>query len=115
MGEMSINATPLILLTTNGDPVQVNVDAFAGPGGSEPDTTSTLVAGGSAAPAIATMAVHPTNPRAVIVTPGSSPGSLALFVSESPAADVNLQVNVQVDDPPNLRQLKYASHGPVTP
>lgn len=112
---MSINNTPVIPLIVGGAPVQINVDAFAGPGGTVPDTTSTLVPGASAAPQIATMAAHPTNPRAVVVTPGASPGTLTIFVSESPSADVNLQVNLDVQQPPALRQLKYASHGPVQP
>jgi len=35
------------------------------------------------------MAGHPSNPRAVVITPGSAPGTMAIFVSESPGADVN--------------------------
>jgi hypothetical protein len=61
------------------------------------------------------MAAHTTSPRAVIVTPGASPGTLTVFVSESPGADVNLQVNLDVQQPPALRQLKHAGHGPVQP
>jgi len=39
--------------------------------------------------------------------------TMALFVNETPAANVNLQVNVQVTAPPVLRQIKYNSSGPV--
>jgi hypothetical protein len=111
---MSINQTPTIPLTTGGDPVQINVDCFQGPGGATPDTTSTLGVGTSAAPNVATIALHPTNPRAVIVTPGTAEGQLSLFVNETPAANVNLQVNVQVAAPPVSRQIKFRDFGPVS-
>lgn len=110
---MSINQTPVISLTTGGDPVQINVDCLQGPGGTLPDNTSTLGVAASSAPSVATIAKHPTDPRAVIVTPGSSAGQLALNVFETPGANVNLQVNVDVAAPPALRQIKYNSHGPV--
>lgn len=112
---MAINHTPIIMLTTNGDSVQVNVQALKGPGGSIVDATSALQVAPSAALAIATIATHPSDPRAVIITPGSAPGSMSLFVSESPSADVNLQVDIEVVEPPALREIVYVGHGPVVP
>ncbi len=105
---MAINQTPIIPLVTNGAPVVITVECHQGPGGSQIDSTSVLAVGVSPAPSIATIAV--TGPRQVTVTPGSSPGTLALFASEAPSADKNLQVNVQVDLPPNLREIVYISH-----
>lgn len=105
---MAINQTPVISLVTGGAPAVITVECRQGPGGSQVDTTSTLAVAPSPAPQIATIAV--TGARQVTVTPGASAGTLALFVSESPSADKNLQVNVQVDPPPNVREIVYISH-----
>lgn len=105
---MAINQTPLIQLVTGGPSVEITVECHQGPGGSQIDNTSAIGVTPSPAPSIATIAV--TGPRKVTVTPGTSPGSLSLFVNESPAADKNLQVNVQVDLPPALREIVYVSH-----
>lgn len=110
---MPINQTPIINLTTNGAPVQINVECHQGPGGSQLDTSSTLAVNASPAPGIATIATHPTNSRAVVVTPGGSAGTLSLFVSSTPGADKNLEVRLQVDPPPLLREIVYLGHGPV--
>jgi hypothetical protein len=110
---MSINQTPVITVQANDPPFQVNVACLAGPGGTTPDTTSTLQVN-DVAPATASIALHPTNPRAVIITPGPVPSlGLTLFVSESPSAEINLQINIVVEAPPMLRQIVYVSHGPV--
>ncbi len=110
---MSINMTPVITVTTNDPAFQVEVDCFSGPGGATPDLTSTLQVFDNA-PTIASIALHPTNPRAVIITPGSVPSAaFPMFVSESPSADINLQINLVVEAPPALRQIVYKTHGPV--
>lgn len=111
---MSTNQSPVIQLVAGGAPVQVNIDTFTGPLSDQLETTSALTVTASQAPSIATIALHPTNPRAVIVTPGTSAGSIAMFVSETPAPATNLAVNVQTTLPPNVRQVAYNSHGPVT-
>jgi hypothetical protein len=103
---MAINQTPIIPLTTNGASAVITVECHQGPGGSQIDSTSVLAVSASPAPSIATIAV---TVLAGTVTP-ILPGTLALFVSESPTADKNLQVNVQVDLPPNLREIVYISH-----
>jgi|ERR1043166_9159913 hypothetical protein len=110
---MAINTTPTIQLTAGGPPVQINVECHQGPNGSIVDTTSTLRVQPSQAPTIATIAVHPTDPRAVVVTPGGTAGPLALFVNEDPPADRNLQVNVEVVQPPSVREIVFLGSGPV--
>ena len=95
-------------MTTNGPPVKIQVECHQGPGGSQIDNTSTLVAGASGAPAIATLAV--TGARELTVTPGGSAGSLSIFASESPSADKNLEVRLQVDPTPAVREIVYVSH-----
>jgi hypothetical protein len=105
---MAINETPSIQLVTGGPAVKITVECHQGPGGTVVDTTSAIAVSASPAPAIATIAV--TGAREVTVTPGTSPGTLTLFVSENPGADKNLQVNVSVALPPNLREIVYVSH-----
>jgi hypothetical protein len=110
---MAINQSPVITVQTNDPPFQVNVEALRGPGGTTPDTTSTLTVN-DLAPGIASIALHPTNPRAVVITPGGTPAAaLSLFVAESPSADINLEIRLVVVAPPSLRQIVYVSHGPV--
>jgi hypothetical protein len=105
---MAINETPVINLITGGPAVKITVECHQGPGGTVVDTTSTIAVSSSPAPTIATIAV--TGAREVTVTPGASPGSISLFVSENPSADKNLQVNVTVAAPPSLREIVYVSH-----
>ncbi len=105
---MPTQQTPIIQLVTGGPAVKIAVECRQGSGGTVVDTTSTIQVSASQAPAIATIAV--TGAREVTVTPGSSPGSLGLFVSENPSADENLQVNVEVVSPPNVRRIVYVSH-----
>jgi hypothetical protein len=105
---MPINQTPTIPLLVGGPSVKITVECREGPGGSQIDTTSVLGVAASAAPAIATIAV--TGPREVTVTPGTSPGTLAMFVNETPGADKNLQVNVESTVPPSVREIVYISH-----
>ncbi len=121
---MSVNQTPVIPLLTNGPSVQVPVLVLAGPDSDQPDIAATITTNQGGIPiGIATIAAHPTNARAVILTPGGSPGGsasapLSFFVVSSPAAQVNLQVNFSVSVPPSIRQVVYDAaigYGPVQP
>jgi hypothetical protein len=106
--------TPVIQLTVGGPQVQVNLQVFSGPGGTVLDTTSTLVVNASNQPAKATIAAHSTNPRAVILTPGTEEGGGSALVQTSPTADDPLSVVFQTSLPPNLRKVVFVDSGPVT-
>lgn len=104
---MAINQSPLVNLVVGGPPVVVTVECHQGPGGSQIDSTSPITVSTSPAPAIAMAAV--TGARQVTVTPGTSPGDIAMFVSETPAADKNLQLNIHSEVPPALREIVFIS------
>lgn len=110
---MALNESPEITLVAGGAPVQVNIAVTIN---GVPNTALPLSITASQAPQSASIAAHPNDPRAVIITPGNTPvADLDLFVNTSPGATNNLRINVKVEAAPQVVDVSYVSHGPVQP
>lgn len=97
-----------------GPPVQVNVLVLGGPGGHTPEDGPALAVF-SDNPSCATVALHPTRTRSVIVTPGFVGGAATVTVSCDPPADENLVVTVTNLVPPPLRRIVPDPERPSQP
>lgn len=113
---MALNQTPVISMYVGGAPVQVNVDVFTGVNGDQMDPSAALsLPNPNGFSSVATIALHPSDPRAVIVTPAASGngGTAGLLVNEVGGATNPLQVNVSVTVQPMVKQVVFKSSGPV--
>lgn len=93
--------------------MKVIVEVLTGsdPSDLHPDLTSTIVANGSPAPDCVTITADPDDPRAVILTPGTVAAPQVLcFVTSSPSAQDNLQLDVEVTAVSSFRRIGYVSH-----
>lgn len=101
--------------------MQVNVDVTSGPAGGTqvPDLTTPLGNTSGTIPGVVTISAHPTDNRAVILTPPeagmSNGGAQSINIDTSPNADVFLRIDVRTSVPPITRAVSFRSSGPVTP
>ncbi len=113
LGSMPNSVLPL-QVDLGGPPKQVNVLVFRGPGGRELDQDAELLVF-SPDPSTAGISLHPTKPRAIVVTPGHLPGTVHVTVSSSPVADEDLEIVVTNVEPPPLRKIVPDPENPPGP
>lgn len=110
------NAVLPVQLEIGGDPVQVNVLVFQGPGGHDSDPDAELLVF-SPDPSTASISLHPDpeKNRSVILTPGFLEGTVTCMITSTPEADENLVLEVTNVTPPSLRRIVPDPVRPITP
>jgi hypothetical protein len=113
---MPITNTELQHLQVGGPSIQINVDVFL-PNGtlSNPAGPPALVIESNNQPGKGTCVVHPTNPRAVILSPGAAAGGGTVVLNTDPPSNTKLAIPFATDPAPDASEIRFVSAGPVQP